>query len=183
MVRGAFGVQLRGFSSVPFFAAASLPAARRRGCSRTRSCAGSRGTGARQPGGWGRWAGGAASDESPSQEERCPGGVLWALLPPSGSSPGSAAAGEQSTWKSDGKLDAPGVQPTLREGEGSRGAGCRSPRCRLPTVGGSWGDGQLRPRPPSISAGRKVRGVGARGLRGVQQAARLHLFAEPPTPC
>lgn len=166
MVRGAFGVQGPGFSPAPLLQ--PPPAARRPGCSRARSGAGGRGTGAGQPGGWERWAGGAASDGSPSQEERCPGGALGAFLPPSWSSPGSVAAGEQSPGKSDGKLDAPGGQPTLREG--SRGAGCCSPRRRLPTRGASCGVGQLRPRPPSIWTGREVRGVGARGLRDVHAA-------------
>lgn len=98
-------------------------------------------------GGWERWAGGAASDECPSQEERYPGGAWGAFLPPSWSSPGSVAAGEQSTGKSDGKLDAPGVQPTPREGSG--GAGCCSPRRRLPAGGGSSGRVHL----PSRQAG------------------------------
>lgn len=125
-------------------------------------------------GGWERWAGGAASGESPSREERYPGvpcGPFSRLLGPL-----------QGAWplvsKVPGKVM--GSWTPQESGKGSRGAGCCSPRRRLPTGAGSRAAEQLRPRPPSIWTGRKVRGVGARGLGEVQHLPLHRATHSPP---
>lgn len=111
MVRGAFGFRFPRL----FLCAFILDASRRSApadAAEPRSCAGSRGAGARgclpEAGKGGQ--GGAGSDGPPSQRESSPGDVFWAFSRAfSISSPESVTADEQSTGKSDGKLDAAGA--------------------------------------------------------------------------